>query len=73
MNLDGTNQLQVTNSVPVNGFNLDDLDFEWKSNNTQLMYSSFDKLYQINIAGDGLTQLYQTTNSNFITEVDWCE
>ena len=71
MDLDGSNIQQVTNSVPVNGFNLEEIDFEWKSNDTQLLYPNFDKLYQIDVSGSGLTQLYQTTNGNFITEVDW--
>ncbi|WP_397362134.1 carboxypeptidase regulatory-like domain-containing protein [Olleya sp. R77988] len=71
MDLDGSNVVQVTNSVAVNGFNLEELDFEWKNNNTKLVYPSFDKLYQINTNGSGLSQIHQTLNGNFITEVDW--
>lgn len=69
--LDGSNITQVTNTVAVNGFNLEELDFEWKNNNTRLVYPSFDKLYQINTNGSGLNQIHQTLNGNFITEVDW--
>jgi hypothetical protein len=72
MDLDGSNQVQVTNAVSVNGFNLDELDFEWKSNNTKIIFPNFNTLYQINLSGNGLLQLYQTTNGNFITELDWC-
>lgn len=71
MDLDGSNIQQITSSVPVNGFNLEELDFEWKSNDTQFLYPNFDKLYNINTTGSGLTQIYQTVNGNFITEVDW--
>ena len=71
MNLDGSNVVQVTNNIPVNGFNPEELDFTWKSNNSQLMYPNFDKLYQINANGSGLTQIHQTLNGNFITEIDW--
>jgi len=71
MNLDGSDIQQITSAVPVNGFNFEEIDFEWKNNDAQILYPSFDKLYTINNDGDGLTQIYQTTNGNFITEVDW--
>lgn len=71
MDLNGSNITQVTNSIAVNGFNLEELDFEWKDNNTKLVFPNFDKLYQINVDGSGLTQIHQTLNGNFITEVDW--
>ncbi|QXP59763.1 carboxypeptidase regulatory-like domain-containing protein [Olleya sp. HaHaR_3_96] len=71
MDLDGSNITQVTNNIAVNGSNLEELDFEWKSNNTAFVYSNFDKLYQINTDGSGVVQLHQTLNGNFITEVDW--
>ncbi|MEL0645539.1 carboxypeptidase regulatory-like domain-containing protein [Olleya sp. Ti.3.14] len=71
MDLNGSNVAQVTNSISVNGFNLEELDFEWKDDNTKFVYPNFDKLYQINVDGSGLTQIHQTLNANFITEVDW--
>lgn len=73
MNLNGSNITQVTNSIAVNGFNPEELDFSWKNNNTKLIYPSFDKLYEINTSGAGLSQIHQTLNGNFITEVDWNE
>ncbi|MGB6267466.1 MAG: hypothetical protein WBF67_00520, partial [Olleya sp.] len=69
--LDGSNIVQVTNTVAVNGFNFEELDFEWKSNNTKLVYPNFDKLYEINTNGSGLALIHTTLNGNFITEVDW--
>ena len=71
MDLNGANVTQVTNSIPVNGFNLEELDFEWTNSNTKFAYPSFDKLYKINTNGSGVTQVHQTLNGNFITEVDW--
>lgn len=71
MNLDGSDVQQITSAVPVNGFNFEEIDFEWTSNDAQILYPSFDKLYRINSNGGGLNQVYQTTNGNFITEVDW--
>lgn len=73
MDLDGTNVFQVTNTVSVTGFNLEEIDFSWKSNDTQILYPSFDKLYQITTTGASLSQIHQTANGNFVTEVDWNE
>lgn len=73
MDLDGSNLFQVTQTIPVNGFNLEELDFSWGGNDSSIYYSSFDKLYQISPNGAGLSQVYQTTDDSFITEVDWNE
>ena len=69
MSPDGSNVEQVTSSVPVNGFNLDEIDFAWTQNGGRLIYSDFDKLYSINVDGTGLQQVYQTPDASFITEV----
>jgi hypothetical protein len=71
MNLDGSDIIQVTSSLPVSGFNLEELDFTWANNDTTILYPSFDKLYSIMPNGAGLTQIHQTPDGNFITEVDW--
>ncbi len=71
MDLDGSNLLQVTQTKPVNGFNLEELDFTWTNNDSSIYYPSFDSLYQISPNGSGLTQVYQTADGLFITEVDW--
>lgn len=73
MNLDGSNITQVTNAVAVNGFNLDEIDFSWKSNNTKLIFPNFNTLYEISINGTGLNKIHETLNGNFITEVHWNE
>lgn len=71
MNPDGSNIFKVTNSVPVTGFNLDHINFCWKTNGSQLIYANFDKLYQINADGSGLMQIFQTPNGKFISECNW--
>ncbi|MDV7187604.1 carboxypeptidase regulatory-like domain-containing protein [Lutibacter sp. TH_r2] len=71
MGNDGSNISQVTSSVPINGFNLNEIDFSWSSNGDRLLYPSYDKLYVINKDGSGLEMVYQTTDGSFITECDW--
>jgi len=73
MDLDGSNLFQVTQNIPINGFNLEELDFTWANNDSSIYYSNFDKLYQISPNGTGLSEVYQTTDGSFITEVDWNE
>ena len=73
MNEDGSNKVQVTQSIAVNGFNLDDLDFAWKPTGEILIYPNFNKVFQINADGSGVSVFYESTNGNFITEIDWSE
>lgn len=70
MDLTGENVQQVTSSIPVSGFRQDELDFTWSPNGDRLIYPSFDTLYSINADGSGLTEIYQTTDGSFISEVD---
>jgi len=71
MNIDGSDVQQITNAVPVNGFDLNHFDFCWSNNGAKLLYTNFDKLYSINKDGSGLTLVYQTTDGSFISECDW--
>jgi hypothetical protein len=71
MDTDGANVSQITNTVPVNGFNLDEVDISWSNNGSSIYYPSLDKLYRINTDGSGLALVYQTTNGNLITEVNY--
>ena len=73
MNLDGSDVFQVSSAIPVAGFNLEEIDFTWGSNDSHIYYPSFDKLYRIQPNGANLTQVHQTSNGNFISEVDWNE
>ncbi len=70
MNEDGSQVNQVTSQVGVAGFNLEEIDFSWDANGSKLLFPNQDRLYSINATGSGLSQIYQTTNGNLITEVD---
>lgn len=71
MQPDGSDIQQITNAVPVTGFDLDHVDFCWSDNGEKLLYTNFDKLYAINKDGSGLTLIYQTIDGRFISECDW--
>ncbi|WP_370391497.1 carboxypeptidase regulatory-like domain-containing protein [uncultured Winogradskyella sp.] len=69
MDEDGSNITQVTQDVPVNGFKLEEMDFAWTQNGEQLIYSNFNRLYSINLNGEGLQQIYETPDGSLISEV----
>jgi len=69
MEPDGQNIEQITSSVQVNGFNLEQIDFTWTADGSRLLYPNFDRLFSINANGSGLQQIYQTTDGSFISEV----
>ncbi|MFD1293821.1 carboxypeptidase regulatory-like domain-containing protein [Lutibacter holmesii] len=71
MKTDGSDVFQVTSAVPVNGNNMNEMDFSWSSNGDKLIYSNYDKLYSINKDGSGLQLIYQTLDGSFISECDW--
>jgi predicted DNA binding protein len=71
MDRDGNNVQQVSSSVPVSGFNLDEVDISWTNNGSSIYYPSLDKLYRINTDGSGLALVYQTNDGNLITEVNY--
>ena len=68
---DGSDIKQITGAVPVNGYNLTEVDYCWSHNGDRLLYPSFDKLYKINKDGSGLTLVYQTPDGSLISECDW--
>lgn len=70
MNLDGTSKQQITTSIPVSGFNLEEIDISWSNNGAFIYYPAQDKLYRINVNGSGLTQIFQTSNGKLISDVD---
>jgi hypothetical protein len=71
MNEDGSEIKKITSSVPIAGFNADNISFSWNTSGSQIIYPNFDKLYRINNDGSGLTQIYKTPNGKFISECDW--
>ena len=73
MDPDGSNKEQVTSGQPVRAFNMDQVDFAWANDGKSLLYPSFDRLYMVNASGGGTTEIFQTQNGDFITEVDVSE
>lgn len=69
MNPDGSQQRQVTSNIPINGFNLNWIDFSWANDGASLLYPNFGRLYQVNATGGGIQMIYETPNSDFITEI----
>lgn len=68
--LNGINFHQVS-QIPINGFRPDQMDFAWRTDGSQFIFPSFDKLYKINYDGTGQHQIYQTADGHFITKVAW--
>jgi len=69
-NPDGSNVFKVT-TVPVAGFNNNELDFSWSTNGQEFLYANFNKLYRINKDGSGLNLVYTAPSGTMISECDW--
>lgn len=67
---DGSELFKVT-SIPIQGFNINELDYSWSANGSELLYPSFDKLYRVNKDGSGTQLVYQTSDGSFISECAW--
>lgn len=68
--LNGANPKRIS-QVPLNGFRSDQLSYDWKSDGSQFIFPSFDKLYRINSNGTGQSQIYQTADGQFISKCVW--
>lgn len=69
--LNGKGEKRITSTVPLAGFNLNEIDYSWSTDGSKLIYPYFDKLYMINNDGTGLRKIYQTSDNSLITECDW--
>lgn len=69
MDTNGENVKQVTSTIPVNGFRLDQVDYTWYNNGQYLLYPSFGKLYRVSPSGGGTTKVFETSDGSFISEV----
>lgn len=69
-NPDGSNVFKVT-TVPIAGFNNQELDYSWSTNGQEFLYANFNKLYRINKDGSGLNLIYTTPDGSMISECDW--
>lgn len=70
MDFDGTNIKKITNTTPIAGFNMENINFCWSTNGRQIIYPNFDKLYRIDNDGGGLIEMFKTPNGKFISECD---
>lgn len=68
MNEDGSGINQVTDETPVNGFDLDELDYTFGFDGL-IYYPNFTSLYSIRLDGTGLGNVYTTTDGSLISEV----
>jgi Tol biopolymer transport system component len=69
MNRDGTEKTRVTGGVKPNGFNLDEINFDWPEDSVEIYFTRLDKLYSIEFNGGGLTEIYRTPDGSLISEV----
>jgi hypothetical protein len=69
MNRDGTEKFKVTSTVKPNGFNLNEINFEWPDDFINIYFPRMDKLYRIQFNGGGLAEVYQTPDGSLISEV----
>ena len=70
MNTDGSEVNQLTSSIPVAGFRLDELDFSWYQDGQRIYYPNLNKIYSINSLGTGTTLVYEAPQGVFISEID---
>ena len=73
MDLDGTNKMQVTNSVPANGINTEKLGYSWADDGKYLYYPNFDKVYKINADGSGKGIIYQAPSGRYVMDIQQSE
>lgn len=69
MNRDGTDQKQISTTIPIAGFRSTELEFSWIDNGTAILYPNFDKIYRIAINGGGSSIVYQTPDGALISEI----
>lgn len=73
MNLDGSNVKQVTNSIPANGIDTENLGFSWADNGRFILYPNFDKVYKITTEGSGKDIVYQAGEGRYVMDVQQSE
>lgn len=66
---DGTDKYKVTSTVRPNGFDLNEINIDWPKNSDRIYFPNMDKLYSIRSNGQGLTEIYTTSDGSLISEV----
>ncbi len=69
MNPDGSEVEQVTSTVSVAGFNLNEIDFAWYQSGQRIYFPHHNILYSISRFGNGLDLVYEAPQGTFITEI----
>lgn len=69
MNLDGSEQKQLTQQIPIAAFRQDEVEFTWNNNGSAIYYPNFNKLYSVNLDGSRNDLVYEAAAGEFITEV----
>jgi len=69
MSPDGTDQKQITNSIPANGIDNERLGLSWADNGRYLLYPNFDKVYKINADGSGKEIIYQAPSGRYVLDI----
>ena len=65
------NDMQQVTSLPVTGFDNNELDFSWSPDGAQFIYMNQNRLYKINRDGTGLTEIAQAAIGWTFVECDW--
>lgn len=68
MDIDGSNVKKVTNFT-LGGYFHQKIEFDWNPSGSQIIFTSYDKLYKINAAGTGLETLATAPASKHFREV----
>lgn len=71
MDKDGLNLRQVTQDLPIRGYNNMELDFSWSPDGSQLLYMNNAALFRIRLDGTGLNQVAEAPQGFTFSEVDW--
>jgi Tol biopolymer transport system component len=69
MNRDGTEKQKVTSTIKPNGFDLNEINFDWPDDFVNIYFPRLDKLYRIQFNGGGIGEVYQTPDGSLISEV----
>lgn len=71
MDRDGSDLRQVTQEVPIRGYNNMEVDFSWSPDGTELLYMNNAHLFRIRLDGTGLNRVATAPEGFTFTEVDW--
>lgn len=69
MGRDGTDKYKVTSTVRPNGFDLNEINIDWPKNSDRIYFPNMNKLYSIRSNGQGLNEIYTTSDGSLISEV----